>query len=1272
MIFMKKHVKIVSTFLIILISHSVLLGQGIQKKVVLNWTGIQTIQGINYESLQALCADGLTNNAAKNYTPEYYEKFKLPENTGGCDIVVTHTEWEAVSSDLLDSLTYALLPTETLMPGVEMGTERGVEMAMLTLNPVVVNPDGGIMRLKSFTIQLVYSHLKSVNTTLKSTNYSAHSVLAQGNWYKIQLDKSGIYKVTYADMQAMGVNMATVNPNNIRLFGNGGGVLPEANSASRYDDLTDNAIQVVTASAGVFASGDYILFYGTSPHKITYNKTSRKFEHTFNIYSDFTYYFLNFDGGAGLRIADQEQSKLTPTYTSTGFTDGVFYEKDLLNFISSGKNWVGERMDPGNQVFELPEFTFPNISAGKQSTLRYRVTAKAGTTTSFNVKTNGTVVGTPLCTAEGNYNYATERLETKELTLDSEKLKVSFQYTGTGTSVGWLDWVELNVPRDLKFTGGQMAFADPTSLNSGAVTEFQLRASSANVIVWDVTNPVLVKRVLSGLQGDISRFVLKTDTLRHFMAWDNTKFLTVKFTEKVINQDLHGIASTDMLIVTNKDFVEQANRLADHHRIFDGMRVTVATNEQIYNEFSSGTPDVSAIRDFARLLYQRPAVGNKLRYLLLFGDGSFDFKDRVPNNTNKVLTFQTKESLNLVYSYASDDFFGILDANEGSDAVGLIDVGTGRFPVNTVEEAKVAVDKCIFYATNSDSNLGDWRNKLCFVADNGNGNTHFRQVEKQICPLIESIAPVYNLDKIYIDAYVPVSTSSGQRCPEANAGITSNVQNGVLLINYTGHGGETSWAEEGILTMREIESWTNYSRMPVFMTATCEFSRYDDPTKPTSAGERVFLNPAGGGIALFTTTRLANAGTNIGLTLYFYDTLFSKFNGEYPRFGDVISYAKNKMGGSDASLVRNFVLLGDPALRLAYPEYSVITKQINGRDLNQVSDTIPAMEPVEIKGIVADGSGNRLSGFNGTVEVKIFDKVRTLKTLGSLPGDYPDTYKVQDNYIYQGKATVTNGEFTVSFVVPRDIDYSYGPGKISYYAHDGNIDANGFCKQLVIGGSGTENIDSEGPQISVFLDDLNFRNGGITGKSPLLIATLSDVSGINTVGNGIGHDIVATIDGDNSSSIVMNSFYNAALDSYQSGVLNYRLSQLANGTHTLTIKAWDVFNNSTEVTITFEVQEIVVNVFPNPFRDEVKVEFKTSLIVQPMEAHLEVFNINGSLMTKTVSQQFLQQGYKEGSLTWDGRRASGSTVPPGIYLIVLKLNDGKSETIKSSRLIKVK
>ncbi len=1274
---MKINRKLFATAFIILLTQTLLLGQGIQKKVIIDWKGAQNIQGIDYENVKALYADGLSNNPAKNYTPEYFEKFTLPANIGSCDILVSHTEWEPVAAEQINSLTYTLQPDETLTPLIETGTERGVNMAMLTLVPLVINPDGGIMRLKSFTLDLIYIPAKSTES-LKSKTYAPHSVLAQGNWYKIQLDKTGVYKLTYSEIQAMGVDMATVNPAHIRLFGNGGGMLPEANSIPRYDDLDENQIQVVSANPNVFAPGDYMLFYGTAPNTIFYNKTSHKFEHSLNLYSDFTYYFLNFDGSAGLRIGDQQQSSLTPNYTCSSFTEGIFYEKDKLNFINSGKEWVGERMDPSTQVFELPEFTFPNLIQGKQSWIRYRVTSRASTVASFTVKVNGTKVSEPACSAFGNYNYATDRTETKSFFPDNDKIKVSFQYNGTGNAIGWLDWVELNIPRDLNFTGGQMAFADPYSVMPGFVSEFLLQGSSANVTIWEVTDPAKVNRITADhIQGGVSRFVLNTDSLRQFVAWDNTSFLTPTFTEKVIDQDLHGIASADLLIITHKDYLDEANRLAAHHRIVDGMKVTVATNEQVYNEFSSGSPDIVAIRDFAGMLYNRSDAGNKLQYLLLFGDGSFDYKDRVPSNTNRVLTFQTKESLNSVYSYASDDFFGILDPNEGNDAVGLIDIGIGRFPVSTPDQAKVAVDKSIFYAGNSEASLTDWRNKLCFVSDDGNGNTHFRQVEKQIFPLVDAIAPIYNVNKIYLDAFKQISTPSGQRCPDVNAAIKSNVENGVLVLSYTGHGGETGWADESILSVREIDAWTNYNNMPVFMTATCEFSRYDDPAR-VSAGEHVFLNPLGGGIALFTTTRLANAGTNIGLTLYFYDTLFSKISGQYPRFGDVIAYSKNKIGGNDASLIRNFVLLGDPALRLAYPKYNVITTQINGQDLGQLPDTIAAMTPVEIKGIVADESGNKLSGFNGIMDVKVFDKPRTLTTLGSEPGDWPDKFTVQDNYIYQGRATVTNGDFTVNFIVPRDIDYSYGFGKISYYAHDGTTDANGYCKQLVIGGSGNESSDNAGPQISLFIDNTNFKSGGRTGDSPLLIAQLSDESGINTISNAIGHDIVATIDGDNSASVMLNSFYSADLDSYRSGVVNYKFSQLAEGSHTLTLKAWDVFNNSSEATITFTVsknQQITVtdmNVYPNPFSNEVKVDFNVNLFDTPIQAYLEVFNINGSLVSTTDSKLLLSQGYKGGTLNWDGRNVSGSTVPPGVYLLSIRVKNGSSETVKAARLIKLR
>ncbi len=1250
--------------------------QGVQKKVIINWHGVQPVQGQQYEAVQALCADGLSNNATKNFTPEYYEKFILPANTGSCDVLITHAEWEVIPGDQLSQLTYALLPDSMLNPVLKTGTERGVTMAMLHLVPLVLNPEGGIMRLKSFTIDLVYIPLQTENAAFKLTPAVSHSVLAKGNWYKIQLNKTGIYKVTYSDLQTMGVDMATVTPGSIRLFGNGGGLLPEANSVPRADDLTENALSVVTANANVFGPGDFFLFYGTGPDRILYNNVSRKFSHSLHIYSDYTYYFLNFDSGQGLRMEDQGQSSSAATYVSTGFTEGIFYEKDLLNLVNSGKDWVGERMDVNFPDFELPAYTFPHIKAGKQAWISYHLLAKTTALTDFTVKINGNTISSPVMTTPSGNDFASERTENKSFFPESDNVDISFRFNGKGEAIGWLDWVELNIPRDLVFTSGQMAFADPASVVAGAVTEFQLQAPSAATTIWEVTKPLKVRRVLSGFQDGICKFVLKTDSIRQFVAFDNTSFLTATFAGKVPNQDLHGIAAANMLIVTHKDYLSQSERLAEHHRITDGYSVTVATNEQVYNEFSSGAPDISAIRDFARRLYQIPGQG-KLQFLLLFGDGSFDFKDRIPENTNRVLTFQSKESLSTVESVVSDDFFGLLDENEGNDGSGYIDIGIGRFPVSNAEQAKTVVDKSLFYAGNSEATLGDWRNKLCFVADDGNINYHFLQVEKQICPGIDAIAPVYNLNKIYIDGFRQISTPSGQRCPDANSAIKTDIENGVLVMNYTGHGGEKGWADENILSVREIDSWTNYNHMPVFFTATCEFSRFDNPGM-LSAGEHVLLNPAGGSVALFTTTRPAQASTNLGLTESFYDTIFSGSDNNYPRFGNAIAHAKNEVARQESALyIRNFLLLGDPALWLAYPKNRVVTTSINGNALGTDTDTIPAMTPVEVKGMITDVSGDKLTDFNGIVDVKVFDKVRTMQTLGTDPGDSPNNYTVQDNYIYQGRASVTNGDFSVKFIVPRDIDYSFGPGKISYYAHNGKTDANGFTRQMVIGGSGISTSDTTGPRISLFINDLNFINNGITGDTPLLIAQLNDESGINTISNAIGHEIVATLDGNNSASVALNRYYSADLDSYRSGVVKYKFSQLAAGIHTLTLKAWDVFNNSSEAAISFEViKDIQLNithmsVFPNPFRDEVKVDFEINLFDAPVTAHLEIFTMNGSLVNSTADELLLTQGYSAGRLSWDGCSISGMPVTPGIYLICIRAKSGTSETVKASRLVRM-
>lgn len=1248
--------------------------QGVQKKVVITWHGLQTINTFNTDTVNVLTAEGLINDPQHDYTPVFTEVFQLPEGIADCDVMLTHTEWEPLKEFRETDLTYPLQYTEVLSPITKKGIVRGHTQAMVSVVPIVKNPDGGLMRLTSFVLDVVYM---PAGPALKASLpvYASQSLLASGNWYKIKLNNTGIYKLTYADMQSMGIAVNGLKPENIRLFGNGGGMLPESNSISRFDDMHENAIQVVSAKAGVFAAGDYILFYATAPDKIVFNQTSKKFEHQKNLYSDYTYYYINVDSGPGLRVEIQPQSTQSPNYTSGGFFESTFHEKDMFNFVKSGKKWVGERMDASNPVLSLPEYTFKNLIPGRQAWIRYRLTARSKAQTSFKVYVNDKLISSPsISSYSGNYQYATEIVEIRSFTPDSDKVKVKFEYVSGNEAVAWLDWLEVNVQRELTFTGGQMAFADLVATGTGNVTKFNLTNSSSVLTIWDVTEPTHVSRIDAELNSNVSSFVMNTDSLRQFVAFDNTAFLSPVFIEKVANQNLHGIASADMLIVSYKDYVGEANRLAEFHRQQDNLDVKVVTSEQIFNEFSSGSPDISAIRDFVRMLYKRPTEG-KLRYLLLFGDGSYDYKDIHASNTNQILTFQTEESLNSTSSYQSDDFYGLLDDTEGNDAFGLIDIGIGRFPVGNRDEAKNAVDKTIFYATNQPKSLGDWRNNICLIADDEDGNTHINQVEDQIVPRIESKSKTFNLEKIYLDAYKQLSVPGGQRYPDVNTAIGEQIEGGVLLMGYTGHGGEISWAGEGILTVREINSWTNWDKMPVFMTATCEFSRFDDPER-VSAGEYVFLNPLGGGAALFTTTRLANAGVNIGLTVAFYDTLFSRINGEYPRFGDVIAYAKNLTGGQAAEWVRNFILLGDPALRLACPKYNVITTEINGKPMNGQSDTISAMSEVEFKGIVADFDGQKLSDFNGEVNIKVFDKSRELTTLENDPESPSRKFKVQDNILYQGISKVTNGEFSTRFIVPRDIDYSFGNGKISYYAQNGKDDASGYTTNLLIGGSGITGNDNAGPQIRLYIDNLSFTDGESTGPNPVLLAYLSDDNGINTTGNGIGHDIVATLDNDIANAFVLNKFYRADLDSYTSGVVMYKFMDLSEGLHTLSLKVWDVYNNSSTAVITFmvkadfQIRIVDITTAPNPFTDRVEVSFNLNMTNEPISALVEIFNINGSLIRTIGPKQLLSQGTKVGPVAWDGRDNYGNAVTQGVYIVSIRVQSSQSETVKGTRVIK--
>lgn len=1240
----------------------------------INWNEVTNIGNDVSGSLLVMHFDRASNPAEKSYAPYFFKVFRFEQGEVPIGVSVENAIYEPVSASDLQQLTYQPLVPDTLEVEYTFGTEREQPVMTVKFN-ALRQRNGAMEKLISFDL-LVETKANEEPASLKSNSATINSVLASGNWYKIRLDKTGIYSLTYDDIKAMGVDMTGVTPGNIRLYGNGGGMLPEANNKTRAADLIENAVEVVTVQAGTFKSGDYIRFYATGPDRVNYDQLTKRFDHEKNNYSDYSYYFLTF-GGQGKRLQELSQTTLPPSDIVTSYTDFFFYENDLFNLIKSGRYWVGEKMDIGSNQVNLPSYTITDFDSTVASYIRYRRVTRATVASSYTVSVNGKTVSSPVDSGLNNqYEYAKTGTELKGFSLKAPQLNINFTYNlPNSTAQAWLDWVELNIARKLVFHQGQLQFTDPRSVGKNKIAQFRIEGTTANVDVWDVTNPVNVQRISTTFTGGVSHFTIPVDSLRKFVAFDKTDFLKAEFVQKVENQDIHDISGTEMLIIAPGIFLSEAERLANHHRTFDGMQVKVVSIEEIYNEFSSGSPDATAIRDFCRYLYKNADSSPKLKYLLLFGDGSYDNKNRIAANTNLLPTFQSKESLLLTDSYATDDYYGLLDNGEGQDAAGFLDLGIGRFPVVNETQAKSAVDKVIYYASNTPDIFGDWRNQLCFVADDKDNNTHIHQAEDQLVPIVRDNHPEYNLNKIYLDAYKRVSTPTGALYPDVNQAINSQVEKGALVINYTGHGGELGWAHEGVLTLQDIASWTNYENMPLFITATCEFSRFDDPAR-VSAGEQVFLNTAGGGIGLITTTRLANAGINIQLNMDLYDTIFSASDGIYPRLGDVIAYSKNENNTPNG--IRNFVLLGDPVLKLAYPKYHVVTTSVNNQPVTAESDTARAMSKVELEGIVADASGNIISSFTGVVYIKVFDKARWLMTLGNDPESQPRYFQVQDNILYQGKATVKNGEFSLTFVVPKDIDYSYGKGKISYYAESDNTDANGFFDQIIIGGSDDGQVtDNQGPEITLYMNSEEFADGGMVGENPKLIAFMSDESGINTVGTGIGHDIVAIIDDNNNHSTVLNDYYQSDLDSYRSGKVVYQYFQLDEGEHVLNLKAWDVFNNSSEATITFMVKKDLavsisgIKAYPNPFVDEVNVEFEHNLFDSSLDVVLDVISANGRLIRTYPAVTLVSSGNKAGPVQWDGSNESGQKERAGLYLLRIRATDnygGKdTETVKVIR-----
>lgn len=1117
--------------------------------------------------------------------------------------------------------------------------------------------DGGFEKLVSCSI--VYSvDYSKVGTEKSGPAFARQSVLATGDWFKFAVSETGVHKVSYSDLSSAGVDVS--NGANIRFYHNGGGVLPEANASPRFDDLVEipASFQDVNSN-GVFDSQDFFIVYLGGPVAWNYNSTTGSFERINNPYDDHSYLFVTSSLGAGKRIAAATVPTGEAVSTVTEFLDYKLIEHDQTNLNRMGSTWFGDVF--GTVLTRSYSFSFPNI-AERQHTLAVEVAARCFSPSAFKVFINEQLAQTIAMGESNDMQFASVRYGRMSFGSSDGNISVGLQYVQGATSgTGYLDYLAVNAWRKLIFADHQMRFRNP-ELQSNSIYEFELTGS--NLTVWDISVPTEPKRVeATCVNGKYSFNALGSST---FVAFDGQSFNNVSFAGKVANQNLHALRNIDYLIVAHPDFKADAEALRALHARYDDLQTEVVVTDEIYNEFGCGATDVSAIRDFVRMLYLDSDSGHEIKYLLLFGDASFDVKNR----SGKVCFIPTHESLlstHIGQSLCTDDFFGCMDETEGemgtgdafNNVAGIPDVGVGRFTVSTPEQATQMVAKVGQYMF-SDSRLQSWRNVFAFSCDDGEVNEFIKHAE-QLAELSSEKNPNLVIDKIYLDALEQESAPGGQKAPAMNKAINDRMEKGALLFNYTGHAGEIGFAEECILENGDIFSWRNSPRMPLMITASCEFGRYDDHVR-TSSAEYAFLNAHGGPIALITAARVTYGAPNFRFNRELITNLLKIEGGNYLCFGDAFRRAKTEGDKNDKS----YILIGDPALRLALPnpDFEVVTTGINGTQLTG-HDTISALQKVTVEGVVKKNNAVD-TDFNGMVYVSVYDKEQTVTTYGDESDPY--TFNIRNSMVFNGKTNVENGTFSVSFTVPKDINYSFGNGLISYYATDGSDDASGSYSDFVIGGFSSDyEPDDEAPEIELFIDDYQFVDGGLTSQTPILLARLRDEHGINTTGMGIGHNITATLTGATNASFVLNDCYEAPASFDEYGRLEYRMSGLNDGEHTLRLKVWDVYNNSSEAEIHFVVvnssMPSVANAsnYPNPATDCTYFIFDHNLVGNEFDVDIQIFDLAGTAVAQIKSHQ-VGAAIRSNPVRWNCCSGTGARLKSGLYIYRVLITSAEGQS----------
>jgi hypothetical protein len=1109
--------------------------------------------------------------------------------------------------------------------------------------------------------------------TIPSITNAQNSVLAQGEFYKLAITnpQGAVYKIDKNFLLKLGINPQNINPQNIQIFGNGGGMLPQANQTPRADDLIENAIFVQGEGDGKFDDTDFILFYAEGSDKLVYDSNLQFIRHEKNLYSTQNYYFITIGTKAGKRIT------ATPTITNPAnsiesFDEVDYWEDEQENIADSGRLWFGKTLFGGDtqnfslkNCINLADDASLNIIAQTFAASRFK-------TTELEISLNNKKITTFAIPASPSFDTNTERyvpkgnIEPKPenpvlislvaknfiATDGNTNFSLKFDNKADGNASANFDFLVMNVQRKLQLYGNFTRFRSIRSI-SNPINEYKIGGITEpnTTQVWDITDSKQIfSHTLTNPTPTTASFKAKNEGLREYIVLKtNANFENPVSIGKIPNQNLHALPVPDFVIITHPTLLEAANKLADFRKKNDNLEVLVITTEQVYNEFSSGRKDVSAIRDFTKYMYKK---SKKLKYLLLFGNGSYNHK----GETDYVPTYESHESIHPIYSFASDDYYGMLDEKEGewaenSGNLDNLEIGIGRIPFRILgntrikEQANAIVDKIIAYSNGK--SMGTWRNEVCFVADNGdNNNTLFQGDSETLATRLDAQIPNLVIDKLYLDAFPTTLTANGITSPIVRQKLNEEVETGALFINFIGHGSESGWTAEKILDEVNAASWQGLNNMPLMMTATCEFGRYDGQVK--SGAEVALLNPKGGAIALLTTTRPVYSNNNEVVNRAFVDNIFKPLaDGTMPRLGDLVRIVKNNSILGVAN--RNFVLLGDPSLRLAYPKIeTVLTKiEVDGKESTQFT----ALSKVTISGEIQD-KGILQSNFNGTAYISVLDKAYRTNTLGLIDGKM--SYVLQDNLLYKGQATVTNGKFTATFVVPKNIDYKDGNGKILLYATNDEltIDAKGANRAIKISGSrNNPPLDNTAPTVQMYMDTPSFVSGNKVEKNTTLFVNLTDISGFNVSATGIGQDMVVILN--DTIKYVVSKYFQTEKDDFTKGKIVFPLKNLQSGKYTLVFRVWDTYNNASETSLQFYVDyepfTIKSTVYPNPFSNNVRIEFSHNRSNEiPILINYEIFNSLGQSVVKSYTAEY-QVSPTIFQIEWNGTGEGGGKLTSGMY-----------------------